>query len=209
MENAGLQFIASLCITIIGFFLAYFFTKKPKIRFFYGAITEIKLPPQPCAPIKDADVQEGATTELPTTASTNFIVRSHTVVITNQGTATAHNLRIGHFILPITYTVFPPMNVPFDETHPKNEILVPTLSPNENVTISYLYDNSLHFSNVNSYIKCDEGLAEKANLEHISIKSPFLRNILELILFIGIVSVTYWTIKIGTCLYSLCATINH
>jgi len=209
MEKAGIQFIASLCITIIGFFLAYFFTKKPKIRFFYGAITEIKLPSQPSAPIKNADALEETTTEPPPTTPSNFIVRSHTVVITNQGTATAHNLRIGHFILAMAYTVFPPMNVPSDKTHPKNEILVPTLSPYENLTISYLYDNNLHFSNVNSYIKCDEGVAEQANLQHISIKSPFIRNTIKVIFFIGIVAVIYWIIKVGICLYSLCAVANH
>jgi hypothetical protein len=178
------------------------------------AITEIPFPNTQNVPKNEAvtvntKTQSETTPEGSITAAQNLIVRSHTVVITNQGTATAHNLRIGHFILPIAYTVFPAMNVPFDETHPKNEILVPTLSPNENVTISYLYDNSLNFSGVNSYIKCDEGLAEKANLEHISIKSPFLRNTLQVIFFIGIVAVTYWIIKIGICLYSLCAITNH
>lgn len=208
MEKAGIQFIASLFLTIIGFLLAYFFTKKPKIRFFYGAVTEIKFPPEQNTPKKDADTQAGSTTEQPTSTSTTFIVRSHTVVITNQGTATAHNLRIGHFFLP-AHTVFPPMNIPFDEKHPKNEILVPTLSPKENIVVSYLYDDNLHVSRVNAYIKCDEGLAEVANLQHVSIKSPFLRNTLQVIFFIGIVAVTYWVIKIGICFYYLCANTSH
>jgi len=214
MESTAIQFIASLLITIVGFFLAYFFTKNPKLRFFYSAVTEIPLPPPIANNIKkesenveNANIQKETTIVQPATLQENLIVRSHTVVVTNQGNATAHNVRIGHFILP-AHAVYPPMNVPFETKNPKNEILIPTLSPKESVTISYLYDNKLHVSQINSYIKCNEGLAEVANLQHVSVKSPFLRNILGIIFFIGMVTVVYWVIKIGICLYKICAITN-
>lgn len=214
MESTAIQFITSLLITIVGFFLAYFFTKNPKLRFFYSAVTEIPLTPSVASNIKkeDKDVENAATqtetvVEQPAAAQGILIVRSHSVVVTNQGNATAHNVRIGHFILP-AHAVYPPMNVPFEEKNPKNEILIPTLSPKESVTISYLYDNKLHVSQINSYIKCDEGLAEVANLQHVSVKSPFLRNILGVIFFIGMVTVVYWVIKVGICLYKICVITN-
>jgi hypothetical protein len=184
-------FLVSFSITLIGFVLTYLFTKKPKLRFYYGAITQITIPTtQPV--------------ETQTPASPNnqpAVVRSHTIVVSNQGGATAHNIRIGHNWLPAGHSVSPALNT----LNPgnRNEILVPTLCPNEMFTISYLYPITNHFSEINTYMKCDEGLAEVANIKHVSIKSSVLITVINCLCFIGVFSVIYFVIKILPFLYKL------
>ena len=100
------------------------------------------------------------------------------------------------------------MNVPPDAKHPKNELLIPTLSPKENVTISYLYFENLLFNQINSYIKCDEGVAEVANLQHVTLRSPFLRRIIWIFLIIGTATVFDWVAKIIFSLIKICSITN-
>lgn len=198
------EFVTSIVICLIGFLLNYFFTKNPKLRWFYGAITEIPFP-------KINDLKNGSSVDSSEEVSQKFATsaaRTHTVVITNQGNATAHNIRIGHYTLPPAYSVHPPMNLPVQEGSAVNEILIPTLSAKEMVSVSYLYFDPLHYARVNAYIKCDEGMAEIANLQHVNIRSPILKAVLQIILFVGFFSMVYWAIKLGVVLIKVYALVG-
>ncbi len=187
------SFFVSLLVTVIGFLLTYFFTKKPRLRFYYGAITQIPFP---------ITNQSLDTDSSPSNARTQFgVIRSHTIVISNQGNSTAHNVRIGHFFLPAGHSVSPPLNIQ-NPQNPK-EILIPTLCPREFFTISYLYPIENHFSEVNSYLKCDEGMAEIANIQDVRIKSSFLLWVMRSIFFVGAFTVIYFGIKFFSIFYKL------
>lgn len=193
--SALLTFLISLSVTVIGFLLTYFITRKPKLRFYYGAITQITVPN-----LQQTGAQTPATPG-DQHGNQSAVVRSHTIVISNQGNATAHNIRVGHNWLPPGHSVSPSLNT-VNVGNP-NEILVPTLCSGEVFTISYLYPITNHFSDINTYLKCDEGLAELANIKHISIRSTFLILIINCLFFIGVFSVIYFVIKILPFLYKL------
>lgn len=177
------QFISSLLLTTVGFLLTYFITKKPRLRFYYGAIAEIPL-------------QINPTEQQPTSPNypPHTCVRTHTLVISNQGNASAHDVRIGHQILPAMHSVAPQINIQNKEN--LNEILIPILCPGESFTITYLYEKTVHFSAINSYLKCNEGLGEVANLQNIRIKSPAIAWIVKIVFFIGILSIVDFILKI-------------
>lgn len=188
MENL----IVSLLITTVGFCLTYFITKKPRLRFYYSAITQI---PIPSMKKNESENDVGISSAL----KARFY-RSHTIAISNQGNATAHNVRVGHYLLaPLAHSVSPEVNV----SNPGNlkEILVPTLCAGEAFTISYLYPENIHFSNINSYLKCDEGMAEVANMKDVRIRSAFFRMFIQGIFFLGVLSAVNVCVKIAPILY--------
>lgn len=195
--NAFNTFIVSLVITVIGFLLTYFITRKPKLRFYYGAITQITIPITQQVGTQTSPSPNNQVSNLNQPA----VVRSHTIVISNQGNATAHNIRIGHNWLPPGHSVSPALNT-LNSGNP-SEILIPTLCSGEIFTISYLYPITNHFSEINTYLKCDEGLAKVANIKHISIRSTVLITIINCLFFVGVFSVIYFVVKILPYLYKL------
>lgn len=72
-------FLVSLLVTVIGFLLTYFITRKPKLRFYYGAITQITIP----------NTQSPGAQAATATNNQPPVVRSHTIVVSNQGSASA------------------------------------------------------------------------------------------------------------------------
>ena len=92
-------------------------------------------------------------------------VNAHSIVVRNQGRKAAHNVQIGHNVLPINYQVYP--HVVHDVTKMSGEageIVIPVLVPQEQVTIAYLYWPPLVMPNIHSYFKSDEGLANVINV---------------------------------------------
>lgn len=89
----------------------------------------------------------------------------HALVIRNAGAKTAHNVRLGHHILPKDFTVSG--NVNFNTTRNPNgsgEIVLPTLVSGEQVTISYLYFPPVLWSDIHAYTKSDEGGVENISV---------------------------------------------
>jgi hypothetical protein len=209
-------FIVSLSITAIGFLLKYFFSRKPRLRYYYGAITDIPFPvtvnqssqglsantplSKDSPADSDSQLHTEETTNLTQDTPTVNYIRTHTVIISNQGNASAKNVRVGHYFLP-AHAVSPPMNI--NNPDNVNEILVPILCPKEFFTISYLYPRPIIWSNINCYFKCDEGMAEFANMQDIRIKSPVLIWLINGVFFIGVFSIIYFGIKLLPYLYKL------
>lgn len=99
--------------------------------------------------------------QLPNNQLANPItVNSHSIVLRNIGNETAHNLRIGHYVLP-DFVLNP--NVSYYIAN-NTEIVIPTLAPNESLTVSYLYFPTLTWQHINSYAKSDEGLVTYPNV---------------------------------------------
>ena len=130
---------------------------------------------------------------IPLPGQQNAQVNTHTIVVRNTGKKTANNVRIGHYHLPPSYQIFPPVsyevvNVPNGAA----EILIPTLVPNEQVSISYLYLPPLTCNQINSYAKSDECLAKVINV----IPSPQVHKAVAFLFlslaFVGASTLIYW-----------------
>jgi len=88
-------------------------------------------------------------------------LHTHQYVIRNAGKQTATNVRVGHNDVRVDYNIYP--DVPFTvETLPggTKEIVISRLLAGEQVTLSYLYYPPVVYSQVNTYIKSDQGYAK-------------------------------------------------
>ena len=89
----------------------------------------------------------------------NVIVHTHTVVIRNAGRRAATNVRLSHSHLP-SFNIWPPVQYEVkDVPNSDQDIVIPTLVPNEQLIISYLYFPPITYSQVNAGVKCDEAIA--------------------------------------------------
>jgi hypothetical protein len=94
-----------------------------------------------------------------------LVVHTHAVVIRNVGRLPARNVRVGHNVLPLNFTIYPPRPSRI-ETLPgdQNEIVFDTLVSGDQLTISYLYYPPLLWNQINTDVRSDEGLAQAINV---------------------------------------------
>lgn len=89
----------------------------------------------------------------------NITVNTHAVVIRNAGRRAATNVRLSHTILP-SYKIWPPVQHELKEVpNSGHDIVIHSIVPNEQLTISYLYFPPITYAEVNAGVKCDEGFA--------------------------------------------------
>ena len=122
-------------------------------------------------------------------------VHVHSVVLSNTGKRTAFNVRVPHMVARerLNITVFPSANYRF-ESSPEGtfEIVFPTVVPNEQITISYLYPQDLLWSQISWPPKSDEGQAEVIRLIPAPKPSPVLRNITWALALLGVAVLAYF-----------------
>lgn len=126
-------------------------------------------------------------TNIPNNPQVNEFVNSHSIVIRNVGKKTANNIRVGHYTLPTNFQLQP--NLSYQVTSTSNngaEILIPTLVPSEQITISYLYFHPLYVNLIHSYTKCDEGLAKFVDITIIEQPKKVLIITMWLLMVIGL-----------------------
>ena len=86
-------------------------------------------------------------------------VNTHSVVIRNAGRQPATNVRLSHNYLP-DFKIFPPVQCHLEDVlNSGQDIVIPKIVPNQQLTISYLYFPPTTFVDVNAGVKCDEGFA--------------------------------------------------
>jgi hypothetical protein len=126
----------------------------------------------------------------PDPQTTNYI-HTHAIVIRNAGGLPAHNLRIGHHVLPNFY-IFPSVSHTVEEI-PKNgkDIVIPVLVPGEQITVSYLYGPPLIWNQINSQTKCDEGFAKAINVLPTTQYSRAVGVLAFFLWIMGIVAIVY------------------
>lgn len=164
------KLISPLVVAIFSFFLNRYLEAKPKLISYVVHASEF-----------------------PPLNGSGSAVRTHGVVIRNAGKRTAHDVRIGHVVFPASYQIYPSVTHKVERgTNGSAEIVIPTLVPNEQVTLSYLYFPPLFWNQINSYTKSNEGMAKVINV----IPSPqwpqWRINLLWGLVFIGASTVLYW-----------------
>lgn len=161
---------APIVAALIGFLLKRYFESKPILITYLVHATAI--------PLRD---------------ESNTNVNTHSIVVRNTGKKTAFNVRIGHNHLPISYNLFPSIkHEVLEGPEGKSEILIPTLVPEEQVNISYLYFPPITWKQINSYCKSDEMQAKYVNVIPSPRPAKPLIALLWTLIFIGASTTIYW-----------------
>lgn len=164
--------ILSLIVTVLIAIINRYFEAKPKLISYLVHASAI--------PVYDENnIQKGT-------------INTHSIVVLNIGKKTAHNIRIGHHYLPKGFQVFPPVShTILNNSDGSAEIVIPTLVPNEQVSISYLYLPPVTYNQVNAYTKSDEGLANIINVIPTQKPSKFVAMLIWLLVFLGMLTLVY------------------
>jgi hypothetical protein len=88
---------------------------------------------------------------------------THSTVLLNAGKKSAANVRIPHGVplAGVNVQVSPPVHYSFEFSPTGTfQILIPTLAPKEQVTVSYLYQEPTVWNQISWPPKSDDGLAE-------------------------------------------------
>ncbi|MDD3597176.1 hypothetical protein [Sulfuricurvum sp.] len=167
------KLLAPVITAIISYFIKKYFEAKPKLIIYLVHASAI--------PLK-GDEQ-------------GTIVNTHSVVVRNAGQKTANNVRIGHDILPESFQLFP--KLPYEKVQGSEnsaEILIPSLVPNEQVTISYLYFPPLTWQSINTYCKSDEAFAKIINIVPMQQPTFLQKATIYSLMFIGATTIVYWVV---------------
>lgn len=88
-------------------------------------------------------------------------MNTHSVVLRNNGRQRATNIRLHHAILP-EFNIWPTIVHNIETLQDDSiDIVIPTLVPAEEITVSYLYFSPVVVGQINAGIKCDQGFANQ------------------------------------------------
>ena len=130
------------------------------------------------------------------------IVNTHSVVIMNVGRRAATNVRLSHHFLP-EFNISPPVEYQLKEVpNSGKDIVIPTVIPNQQLTISYLYFPPITYAEVNAGVKCDEGFAPQIPVL-LQRQYPNWFNYSAVVLMIvGMVTLAYVLFELGSLVVS-------
>ncbi|MBI5783524.1 MAG: hypothetical protein HZA69_07265 [Gammaproteobacteria bacterium] len=118
-------------------------------------------------------------------------VHTHSVVLRNAGRRSATNVRLHHTVLP-DFNIWPTV-VHHVDTLPNGsrDIVIPTLVPGEEITISYLYFPPVTVNQVNAGIKCDQGFAQPITVLLQRQYPRWLNRTTGILMIAGLVAIVY------------------
>lgn len=118
-------------------------------------------------------------------------VHTHSVVLRNAGRRSATNVRLHHVVLP-DFNIWPtPQHNVEALPDGSRDIVIPTLVPGEEITVSYLYFPPVTVAQVNAGIKCDQGFAQAIPVLLQRQYPRWLNNVAAALILVGIVSLIY------------------
>jgi len=171
------KLLSPLIAALIGLVTKRYFEERPRLITYLVQASAIPLPDVTPPPGQIAQVN------------------THTIVVKNTGKKTANNIRIGHYLLPPSHQVFPPVSYEIVKAPAPNiaaEIVIPTLVPDEQVTITYLYFYPTTWNQINSYAKSDECMAKIINIVISEQLNKTVIFLLWSLIFIGASTLIYW-----------------
>jgi hypothetical protein len=128
----------SIFLIFVGVFITRLFEKRPKLISYFGDVSSFLFTPP---------------------NGNQITVYAHSVILRNSGRANSTNVRIHHSVLP-DFSIWP-STVHHVQTLPDGgkDIVIPTMIPGEQITISYLYFPPTTYRETNAGIKSDQGFA--------------------------------------------------
>ena len=144
----------------------------------------------------------------PSTHGPGGPVHTHTVVIRNAGKLTAHNVRVPHKVslaaANINVSVLPQTNYSVQPLPTGgDEILFPTLVPEQMLTISYLYYPPNVWNQIHERVRSDEGMARELNVLPTAQLRPWQLRVLWALVIVGAVTSIYLLITLARWLTSV------
>ena len=122
---------------------------------------------------------------------TPFDINTHSVSLHNAGRRGATNVRLHHLLLP-DFNIRPSI-VHHVEDLPDGtkDIVIPTLVPGEEITISYLYWPPTTVTDINAGIKGDQGFAQAVPVLLQRQYPDWISFLVVSLMFVGFVSIVY------------------
>ena len=118
-------------------------------------------------------------------------VFTHSLVIQNTGWISASNVKLAHSKLP-SFSVYPDVEYRVsDLPGGGQEILFPSLVPNEQITVSYLYFPPVTWDQINLGVKSDEGFAKVIRVIPMRLYPKWLNKLAAVFVLAGAISVLY------------------
>ena len=119
-------------------------------------------------------------------------IHTHSVVLRNAGRRSATNVRLRHNFLP-EFNVWPALAYKVEDLPDgSREIVIPTLVPEEEITVSYLYFPPVTFAEINAGIKCDQGFAHAIPVLLQRQYPRWLNATAGILMLIGLVAIVYF-----------------
>ena len=166
--------VATIAAPIIALFAGVWvnrrFENRPHLISYYGHVSSFRHTPPGGQPLQ---------------------VHTHAVVLRNTGRVSATNVRLVHGVLP-GFQIWPEIahrveNLPGGG----REIVIPTLVPGEQITVSYLYFPPLVYNQINAGVKCDQGFAKEIPVLLQRQFPHWVNRMAGLLILVGIVAVVY------------------
>ena len=174
--NVDWVVVATIAAPIIALFVGVWvnrrYENRPALISYYGHVSSFRHTPPGGQPLH---------------------VHTHSVVLRNAGRLSATNVRLRHGTLP-GFQIWPELAHHIEDLPSGGrEIVIPTLVPGEQITISYLYFPPLTFDQVNAGIKCDQGFAQAIPVLLQRQYPRWVNRIAGFLILAGLVAVLYVT----------------
>lgn len=167
--NIVVQIATPFLTLFLGAFLNRLIERKPKIVSYIGHASAFQLNDQ-----------------------NRTRIHTHSVVVSNSGSKTAKNVRLGHFVLPEHFQITPNVEHTVNRFQDGTaEIHIPQIVPEETLTVSYLYFPPVLWNQINSYTKHDDGLAKVIPVLLTKQYPKWLNRLLMTLVYFGGVAVLY------------------
>jgi hypothetical protein len=146
--------------------------RRPRLISFLAHATGVRITPA------DASVQP-------------YNINLHTVVLRNDGSRAATNVRLGHQPLQFTHHIQPAYAYS-QNTLPDGgmEIVFPTFPPKRSVTITYLY-SGVTWHQINTHLESDEGPVKVHNVLPMRQYSKAFNRTVLFFLCVGVMALAY------------------
>ncbi len=169
--NIFITIFAPILAIFVGVFIDRYFKEKPYLMTYLGH-----------ASVFNTKTPDGK----------DMKVHTHAVVIQNLGRKPSKNVKIGHNILPPSFSVNPPSEYHINHLPDgTKEIHFPKVTPKERIFINYLYFPPVVWQNINTYIKSDEGPAKRVNMQLTPIYPKIIRLLSVILFLMGLVFSIY------------------
>lgn len=162
--------VIPLVAAVLGAAAARWWERRPRVIAYLAHATGCRVKPQEGEP---------------------FYVNVHTVVLRNDGSRAATNVRLGHQPFLFSYHVQPTHQ--YDERRLSDgglEIVFPSFPPKRIINITYLY-SGVTWDRINTHLESDEGPVTVQNVMPTRRFSKRTYEVLTFVFLCGVVSITY------------------
>ena len=127
-------------------------------------------------------------------------INHHSVVIRNTGRRRATNVRLTHHVLP-DFNIWPSVQYSIEDLpQGGKDIVIPVLTPGEQLNISYIYFGPTTVNDINAGVKCDQGIATPIPMLLQRQYPKWLNLLVRAIFLVGIVASVYLLYEVFTVL---------